>query len=172
MKRRGNPEGLRAGADKREITTHNALVDAYKRLERGEPTVVNRKSPITASNVAKEAGVDRSALYINHRDILEKIQQTKIERKAGLEGRRRRGHVKDAEARIEELREMIAELQKEKADIATALASEHYQRVQLQDKLDSVTAERDDLMQRLAKVIPLRTVPDLSTTGGGHESNT
>jgi|GEM_PF-5279682 len=158
MKKHGNPEALKAGADKREIATHNALVEAYKRLERGEPTVVKKATPITPSSVAREAGVDRSALYINHRDILEKIQQTKIERKAGLVGRRRRRHVKEAEVRIDELRGIVEILQKEKADIATALSSSHYKNVQLQNDLERITKERDDLKQQLAKIRPLRSI--------------
>lgn len=158
MKTHGNPEGLKAGADKREIATHNALVEAYKRLERGEPTVVKKGTPITSSSVAREANVDRSVLYGKHRDILEKIQQTKIERKDGLGSRRRRRHLNEAEVRIDELREVIDILQKEKADIATALASSYLKNTQIQDDLERVVKERDSLKQQLKKIRPLRVV--------------
>jgi len=157
VKRQGNPDGLRDGADKRKIAVHNALVEAYKRLERGEPTVVKKTAPITASNVAKEAGVNRTVLYINHRDILEKIQRTKIERKAGFKGRSRT-LVKEAEVRIDELRDVITVLQKEKNDLATVTANLHHQKVQLQEDLDRVTKERDELRRQVAKVTPLRGV--------------
>lgn len=159
MKRRGNPEGLRAVPDKREIATHNALVEAYKRIERGEPTVIKKGAPITSASVAREAGVNRTVLYINHRDILEKIQQIKIERKAGVGGHRHRRHVRDAEVRIEELRGVIDILQKEKSDIATALAISHLKNIQLQNDLERVVKEMGYLKQQLAKIRPLRVVP-------------
>jgi hypothetical protein len=158
VKKHGNPEALKAGADKREIATHNALVEAYNRLERGEPTVVKKGTLITPSSVAREAGVDRGVLYGKHRDILDKIQQTKIERKAGLVGPKRKRHVKDVEARLDELRGIVDILQKEKRDIATALASSHLKSVRLQNDLDRVVKERDYLKQQLTKVRPLHSV--------------
>ena len=158
MKKLGNPEGLKAVTDKREIATHNALVDALKRLKKGEPTVVKKSVLITPASVAREAGVDRSVLYGRHRDILEKIQQTKVERKAALGGRTHQRNTKEAEVRIHELKKTVDILQKEKSDIATALANWHRKNTHLQADLERVTNERDDLRQQLAKIRPLRAV--------------
>lgn len=158
MKRRGNPEGLKEGADKRAIATHNALVDAYSRLTRGEPIIVKKSAIITPSSVAREAGVDRGVLYGHHRDILEKIHQAKIERKEGFGFHTRRRNKKEAAVRNEELNGIVEILQKEKADLATALQNSRFTIFQLQENFERVTRERDDLKQQLIKIRPLHMV--------------
>ncbi|HUI46108.1 MAG TPA: hypothetical protein VL122_09035 [Nitrospirota bacterium] len=155
MKKSGNPEGSRVVTDKRKIATHNALVEAYNRLERGKPTVVKKGTLITPSSVAREADVDRNVLYRRHRDILLKIQQTMIERKDGPGGRTHKRNMKEAEVRIKELREAVDILQKEKADMATTLASLHHKHTMLQEDLERITKERNDLRQQLTKIRPL-----------------
>ncbi len=155
MTNSGNPKALRKGTDQKKIASRNALIEALQRLKKNAPTSVKKGTPISPASVSKEAGVDRGTLY-NHRDILQMVKAEKYETKIPM--MRRKPLLIDAENKVAELREVIKELQDDKAKLATSVASLDSKLRYLQKDLETVKYEREELKGQLAKVRPLKAV--------------
>ncbi|MGS1394423.1 hypothetical protein [Pseudomonas aeruginosa] len=71
----GNPEALRAHKEASQRQTRQELELALARLRNGNPRRVKRGAAISATTVAREAGIDRSTLYRFHEPILTAIRK-------------------------------------------------------------------------------------------------
>lgn len=96
--------------------TRKRLQDALLRLLDGMPKVVQAGAPVSASSVAKEAGVDRATLYRFHQPVLEEIRQAVAAAK-GTQKRSPRSP-SESEAKLSEYRELVEEAQSEVAALA------------------------------------------------------
>jgi hypothetical protein len=132
--------------------TRNKLELAVRRLVHGNPRVVQKGTKLSASSVAREAGVDRVTLYRFHEPILTEIRNINdTSSKAKLKASR--AHANEATARLREYRALVEQAQAEVA----ALARINY-RLQVRiDELEAHLHVRDECitaLQRQINVVP------------------
>jgi hypothetical protein len=96
--------------------TRKRLQDALRRLLDGEPAVVSASAPVSASSVAKEAGVDRATLYRFHQPVLEEIRKAAAASK--VDKNRARRSLSETEAKLREYRDLVEDAQSEVAALA------------------------------------------------------
>lgn len=88
--------------------TRNAYLNALQRLKTGKPqnpSLIGKSYNINAQTIALEAGKSRNPLYNTHKDILELIEEFKIEKNVKAN--------KNKEDKISNLRKKIKELEEE-----------------------------------------------------------
>ncbi|MGP8710366.1 hypothetical protein, partial [Pseudomonas aeruginosa] len=102
----GNPEALRAHKEASQRQTRQELELALARLRNGNPRRVKRGAAISATTVAREAGIDRSTLYRFHEPILTAIRKfNETMPKQQLEAKQ--GELGEAQAKAREYREAL-----------------------------------------------------------------
>lgn len=110
----GNPDALKNHKEDSLQKTRRNLELALARLRNGNPKKVKRGTPVNASSVAEEAGVDRSTLYRYHQPILREIQRiNETTPKQRLKAKH--GELSEAVAKQREYREMLEAAQTELA---------------------------------------------------------
>lgn len=113
----GNPEALRSHKIASQQQTRHELELALARLRNGKPKRVKCGTPISASSVAEEAGVDRTTLYRFHEPVLVEIRKlTDATQKKKLLVKQ--GELAEAQAKAKEFREMVEKAQAEIANWA------------------------------------------------------
>ena len=121
--------------------TRKKLEYALLRLTNGNPRVVKKGTKISASSVAKEAGVDRVTLYRFHEPVLVEIRKINdTAPKAQL--KESRSELAQVSAKLKEYRQLVEEAQEEVA----ALARINY-------RLDGRISELEGLIRVRDKVI-------------------
>lgn len=114
-------------------SAETAFREAYERLKRGKPEVLPKGTPVSQNNVAKEAGVDPSALKKSRFPCLIREIQLYVSE-----------HAQDAPASARQ----------------TMLAQRKRNR-NLRDRIDEIAAQRDQLASLLneanAKILELAT---------------
>ncbi|CAD6559290.1 TetR family transcriptional regulator [Paraburkholderia sabiae] len=133
-------EALSAQKETSTKETRKRLDQAMKRLVAGTPQALPAGSRLTASNVAKEAGVDRATLYRFHRPILDAIRQA--ETNSAATPRKQRRTLSETEAKLKEYRTLVEEAQGQVA----ALARINY-------RLDASIHELEELIRVRDQVI-------------------
>lgn len=154
----GNPEALMAHKKASQLQTRKALELALSRLRNGNPKKVKRGTPITASSVAEEAGVDRSTLYRFHEPILSEL------RKLNDTSQKKKMEIKQTElsAASYKLREYRSMLEEKQSEIGS-WARQNYALSHRVQELEAQIQHRDkviaDLQARLneaGKVVVLK----------------
>jgi len=126
--------------------TRNKLQLALRRLVNGNPKIVNRGTKLTASSVAKEAGIDRVTLYRFHEPILTEIRKfndstTKMLLKES------RSALAETNIKLKEYRRLVEEAQEEVA----ALARINYRLDTRITELETMIRIRDEQISSLLK---------------------
>ncbi|OQS31726.1 hypothetical protein B0T39_23840 [Chromobacterium haemolyticum] len=158
----GNPDALRARKTASQQTTRHELNLALARLRNGNPKRVPRGSPISASTVAEEAGIDRSTLYRYHEPVLieiRKINDTAPKQKLQA----KQGELVEEKARTMEYRKIAEDATAEIADWARqnyALSHRIQELEQLLHMRDGVIDDLKNRLQVAERVVPMRAVPD------------
>lgn len=133
------PEATREAlaAQKRQSVkdTREKLELAVRRLVHGNPRVVKKGTRVTATSVAKEAGVDRVTLYRFHEPVLVEIRKINDTAPKALL-KESRSELAQSAAKQKEYRRLVEEAQEEVA----ALARINY-------RLDARIAELEDLIR-------------------------
>lgn len=128
--------------------TAQAFRDALHRLLRGTPThprLHGRPIRITPATVAIEARKSRNALYTNHKDILKEIQEV-VYRPSPQE------KVLTVQDKVEELREIIKTLTKEKKELLSNNATLFYELEQQKRENARLHKENGELIKKLDKL--------------------
>lgn len=87
--------------------TRNAYLNALQRLKNGNPThtkLVGQSYKINAQTLALEAGKSRNPLYNTHKDILDMIEEVKIE-ETGKRDKKKEDRVSILQNKIKDLQE-------------------------------------------------------------------
>jgi len=159
----GNPKALRAHKEASLRQTRQDLELALKRLENNNPSRVKPGTPITASSVAEEAGIDRSTLYRYHDPILTEIRKlNNVTPKKQLQAKR--GELAETLARMREYREALKESRAE----MTVWARQNYALTHRVQELEELIRQRDTVIKELhgqlreaKKVVPFKAVPQI-----------
>lgn len=139
---------LAAHAQRSLRETRQKLELAVRRLAHGNPRVVPKGTKLSASSVAKEAGVDRATLYRFHEPILSEIRRLNNSApKAKLRSSRTKN--REAEMRLKEYRSLVEQAQSEVA----ALARINYRLQARIDELESDLRMRDDRIGALQREV-------------------
>lgn len=124
--------------------------DAFERLKAGKPTIVSSHSEISQNNVAREAGLDPSALKKSRFPHLVAELQEWVRGNSSTKSKRTLNSAR-ARARRRTDREMIKDLRQQRDQAASALLSADLMIIQLQKEIQQ-------LKSQLPKpaVVPLR----------------
>lgn len=155
----GNPKALRAHKEASLHQTRQYLELALKRLENNNPSRVKPGTPITASSVAEEAGIDRSTLYRYHDPILTEIRKlNNVTPKKQLQAKR--GELAETLARMREYREALKESRAE----MTAWARQNYALSHRAQELEELVRQRDIIIKELhAQLREVKKVAHIKT---------
>jgi chromosome segregation ATPase len=147
----GSGQGLAAHTRQSLRQTRRKLELALGRLVKGNPRVVRKDVRLSASSVAKEAGVDRATVYRFHEPVLTEIRRINDSgTKAKLEASRAQTH--EAGARLKEYRKLVEQAQEEVA----ALARINYRLQARIDELESHLHVRDERIAEMQKQLNAR----------------
>ena len=132
--------------------THGELQSAILRIVNGRPRRVPKGSKLTANNVAKEAGVDRSTIYKFHSSILSEIQtRNNATPKAVL--KEKRTELARARHRVKEYRQMTEEAQADKEKLLQV----NYRLNQRIKDLEKLLVQRDTVIKELQKDLNIKS---------------
>lgn len=158
----GNPDALRGHKEASQRQTRQDLELALARLRNGNPKQVKKGTAITASSVAKEAGIDRSTLYRYHEPILTAIQKLN-DATPKQQLKAKSGELAEAQAKQREYREMAESAQ---AEIA-GWARQNYALSHQIQELEERTRTRDSIIEDLqARLKAAGNVVSLKPVGG------
>lgn len=140
-------DGLAAQKRQSVKDTRKKLELALRRLANGNPCVVKKGTRVSASAVAKEAGVDRVTLYRFHLPVLMEIQRINDSRPKSLL-KASRSDLAETNIKLREYRLLVEKSQNE----VETLASINY-------RLDARISELEDLLRsrdaRIAELLKL-----------------
>lgn len=128
--------------------------DAFARLKLGVPQVLPKGTPVSQNNVAKEAGCDPSALRKTRFPLLVLEIQEWVEAQKGEESPSDRQRLLKKRSKNRDLRETIADLKMQRDRAVGLLADADLRIVELTEKLADVQAELDQLKPK-ARVLNL-----------------
>ncbi len=128
--------------------------DAFERLKLGVPQVLPKGTPVSQNNVAKEAGCDPSALRKTRFPLLVLEIQEWVGANKGEESPSDRQRLLKKRSKNRDLRETIADLKKQRDYAVGLLADADLRIVELTEKLADVQAELDQLRPK-ARVLNL-----------------
>ncbi|MER0850809.1 hypothetical protein AAA542_09085 [Pseudomonas aeruginosa] len=140
----GNPEALRAHKEASQRQTRQELELALARLRNGNPRRVKRGTSISATTVAREAGVDRSTLYRFHEPILTEIRKFN-ETTPKQQLKSKQGELGEAQAKAREYRGALEAARNE----MTAWARQNYALAHRVQDLEATLRHRDKLIAEL-----------------------
>lgn len=126
--------------------TRNKLELAVRRLANGNPRSVKKGTKISATSVAKEAGVDRVTLYRFHEPVLVEIRKINDTAPKALL-KESRSDLGESVAKLKEYRKLVEEAQAEVA----ALARINYRLDTRIAELEGLIGIRDKLIADLQK---------------------
>jgi hypothetical protein len=140
----GNPEALRAHKEASQRQTRQELEFALARLKNGNPRRVKRGAAISATTVAREAGIDRSTLYRFHEPILTTIRKhNDAAPKQQLEAKQ--GELREARSKARKYREALEAAR----DEMTAWARQNYALAHRVQELEAFLRQREKLIADL-----------------------
>jgi chromosome segregation ATPase len=140
----GNFDALRIHKEASQRQTRQELELALARLRNGNPRRVKRGTAISATTVAREAGIDRSTLYRFHEPILTAIRKfNETMPKQQLDAKRE--ELGEARAKAGEYREALKEAREE----ITAWARQNYVLTHRIRELEATIQQRDKLIEDL-----------------------
>lgn len=120
-----------------EEENHNALIQAFIRIQNNAPLVLKKGTKLSATSVAQEAKLSRGTLY-KHKDILLKINAYKENPHSSEYRRRKALEAKEAEG-VKKTKSLIDQLSIDK----NKLAQENYK----------LTIEIADMRNKLTNLI-------------------
>lgn len=105
-----------------ESDTHKRIRLAIVRLEKGQPTVVEKGRKISVAAVAEEAGVSRALIHKDYPDLMERIRGNANK---AIQKQRDEKHekLKEERAKNRQLREKIVELTEQRNELASKNAT-------------------------------------------------
>jgi len=119
---------------------------ALHRLAHGTPHVVKKGTKISASSVAKEAGVDRATLYRFHEPVLSAIRSINDSAPKALL-KESRSELAQTNTKMKEYRRLVEDAQEE----VTALARINYRLEARISELEELIRVRDERITDLQK---------------------
>lgn len=126
---------------------------AFERLKAGEPKVLQRGTPVTQNNVAREAGCDPSALKKARFPTLVRAIQAYVELHPGTgDGDGRKG--KKQRATNRSTKERLDDAIKQRDQVESVLASANKRIVELTEEVQSLQRQLDEIRPRAT---PLHT---------------
>lgn len=135
-----NDEAPRTPQEKRRAGTADRLRDALHRL-------VSAGAKLTVAELAREAGVGRNAIYVNHREIITELLAAAARREAKPKMERERSPETDWRAVAGELKQQVRALATENAmllkrvlDTEQANARAERRRAKLEEELRTLRA--------------------------------
>ena len=119
-----------------ESDTHKRIRLAIVRLEKGQPTVVEKGRKISVAAVAEEAGVSRALIHKDYPDLMERIRGNANK---AIQRQRDEKHdkLKDERAKNRQLREKIVELTEQRNKLASKNATLELENRRLSSILES-----------------------------------
>lgn len=127
------------------------FLEAFDRLKLNKPEILPKGTPVSQNNVAKEAGVDPSALRSSrYPEITESIKKWVDENQDKLCQKSQRQRNLAQRSRNRELREQISDLKEQRDNAFSRL-------IEAQRQIIELTIENDNLKSRL----PLANVTKL-----------
>jgi chromosome segregation ATPase len=156
----GNSSGLKAHQEESQRQTRRDLELALARLRNGNPRRAKRGASITASSVAKEAGIERSTLYRYHEPILTEIRKLN-DATPTKQLKIKRGELAEALSRTQEYREALEEARVEMTEWAKQNYALSHRVQELEESLLRRDAMISDLQKKLGtteKIVPLTPV--------------
>tara|TARA_R110001583_G_C5661865_1_gene409732 strand:+ start:5133 stop:5594 length:462 start_codon:yes stop_codon:yes gene_type:complete len=139
---------LREAKAAEEERNHNAIVDALTRIRNGKPQHIRLRPGVRVSvtDLAKEAGVSRGALYGNHKALLDRLEKLNDKRSGGVTSRR-----KQAEEKEIKKAELVQQLTEDKQKLARENYNLNRQVRVLEEKIEGLTTQ----LGRQSKVVPI-----------------
>lgn len=128
--------------------------DAFERLKHGVPKVLPRGTHVSQNNVAKEAGCDPSALRKSRFPLLVIAIQEWVETHKGEQPRPERQRLLKLRHKNRETRDTIADLKKQRDSAVGLLADADLRIVELSEKVADLQAKLNQL-QPSARVLDL-----------------
>jgi len=141
---KGNAEALKAHKDDSLVKTRFELECALSRLRNGNPKVVAKGKKITASSVAKEAGIDRSTLYRYHEPIVTEIRKLNDATPIS-QVKQKRTELANEREKSKEYRGLLEEAQ---VDLKL-IALQNYALEERNKELENLLRLRDDMIKEL-----------------------
>lgn len=150
---KGNAAALKAHKDDSLKKTRYQLECALSRLRNGNPKVVEKGKKISASSVAKEAGIDRSTLYRYHEPIVTEIRKLNDATPISQVKQKRTELAKERE-KSKEYRILLEEAQNDLEQIAR----QNYALEERNKELENLLRLRDDMIKELQLQVNRRNV--------------
>lgn len=120
--------------------------DAFERLKLGVPQVLPKGTPVSQNNVAKEAKCDPSALRKSRFPLLVLDIQEWVEAHKGEQPASARQRLLKQRGKNRDLREMIADLKRQRDAAVGLLADADLRIVELTEQLADVKTRLDQLL--------------------------
>ncbi|MBK1681425.1 hypothetical protein [Rhodocyclus tenuis] len=143
-----------AGQPDTPLNAEQRFREAFDRLRFGVPKVLPKGAQVSQNNVAKEAGCDPSALRKSRFPLLVIAIQEWVEVHKGDPQPSDRQRLLKQRRKNRDTRETIADLKKQRDTAAGLLADADRKIVELSEKLADLQAKLDDLLPS-AKVLDL-----------------
>lgn len=130
----------------KESSAEQRFRDAFERLKLGVPQVLPKGTPVSQNNVAKEAGCDPSALRKRRFPLVVLDIQEWVEAHKGEQPTSARQRLLKQRGKNRDLREMIADLKRQRDAAIGLLADADLRIVELTEQLADVKTRLDQLL--------------------------
>jgi hypothetical protein len=155
---------LEAHAQRSQEATREALELAFARVRLGNTKMVPKGTRVSATSVAKEAGVDRVTLYRFHQPVLLEIRKF-LGKTPNQKLQASREALSKADDGMRELRRLAEDAQEAEGKLARINHRLAAQVAALEEQLAIRDKKIEDLQRRLAKATSVGAVVEFPNSG-------